>query len=179
MKLTIIRHATTEANQKRLFNGQYDENLSKQGLQDLPKIVAKLHDLDIDVIISSTLKRAIQSATPICIDHNITLQKDPRIIELNAGSFTMKPTDSLKDTFGLTMPELLDTYQYDFTDFGGESSDAVKKRVEDFLEDTKTIDANHILIVTHGGIVRWLHYLITGEKMGFSENLAVHEYDDI
>ena len=50
----------------------------------------------------------------------------------------MQPTDSLKDTFGLTMPELLDTYQYDFTDFGGESSAAVKKRVADFLEDIKT-----------------------------------------
>lgn len=179
MKLTIIRHATTEANKKRLFNGQYDEDLSEEGFQDLPKIVEKLHNFDFDVIIASTLKRAVQSATPICIDHNITLRTDPRIVELNAGSFTMQPTDSLKGTFGMIMPDLLDTYDYDFNDFGGENSHQVKKRVESFLKDVRSSDARHVLIVTHGGIIRWLHYLITGEKMGVSKNLAVHEYDDI
>jgi len=64
------------------------------------------------------------------------------------------------------MRELFNKYEYDLTPYGGESSAQVEKRVRSFYESLIKQPHETILIVTHGGILRWLHYFITGKKIG-------------
>ena len=68
------------------------------------------------------------------------------------------------------MRDLFNTYKYDLTPYGGESSTQVEARVRSFYDELKDQPYKTVLAVTHGGIVRWLHYLATGEKIGPRSN---------
>lgn len=110
-------------------------------------------------------------------DHKVEIDVDRRIIEVNMGSFTGQSFESTVEAFGKTSSDLLSTYAYDLKAYGGESSEEVKQRVSAFLDDLKASGYSSVLIVAHGGIIRWFYYLCSGEKVGRSPNLSVHEFE--
>jgi broad specificity phosphatase PhoE len=177
MKLIVIRHALTEANEQEFINGQFDDLLSENGRKEIPSIVKKLHPYKFDVIYSSPLKRAMETAMPVAEDHKVEIDVDRHLIEVNMGSFTRKPFASTVEELGMHSSELLNTYAYDLRSYGGESSEEVKHRVNSFLSDLKTSNHSSVLVVTHGGIIRWFYYLCKGEKVGRSPNLSVHAFE--
>jgi broad specificity phosphatase PhoE len=176
MQIIVIRHARTEFNKKELINGTFDEPLSEEGLQQIDDIIRSLSSYTFTDIYASTLKRSIQTAAPIAKARNIPLQKDPRITEVDLGSFTGKGWDSTIPYFGLNSSGLLSTCEYDFTPFGGESSGQTNARVQSFINDLRKNPSATPLIVTHGGILRWFHYLCTGEKAGRIPNSSIHTF---
>ena len=95
---------------------------------------------------------------------------------MDFGSFTTKSWESTKPVFGLDSKALLDSYTYDFTNYGGESAEQVKKRIEDFLSDLCKLPNQSPLLVTHGGIIRWLYYILKGNKHGVQPNASVHNF---
>lgn len=177
MKLFVARHARTKANDKGLINGQSNDVLSERGWQELPSIVEKLHRHKFEAIYSSPLKRAMETAMPIADDHGVEIDVDRRLIEVDTGSFTGQSYKSTIPAFGMDCTDLFSSYQYDFRPYGGESSDEVKTRLEDFLQDLKKSGFGSVLVITHGGIIRWFHLLCTGEKVGIFPNLSIHAFD--
>ena len=135
MKITVVRHASTNFNEKHLINGQHDDGLSPRGVSELPGLVEKLKTHEFTSIYSSPLKRALETAEPVSNAKGMPIIQDNRLMEVNFGSFTSKHWDSMQDIFGMSSSELLSTYSYDLKPFGGESSEQVKSRVEDFLND--------------------------------------------
>ncbi|PHJ13281.1 phosphoglycerate mutase, partial [Fervidobacterium sp. SC_NGM5_G05] len=65
----LIRHAVTEWNEKQLWQGVVDTDLSKKGIEQARKIghFFKMNDIKIDIIYSSPMKRAIQTAQEIAL----------------------------------------------------------------------------------------------------------------
>lgn len=165
MNLIVIRHAHTQSNTEHRINGHLDESLSNVGREQLPEITSSVHSQQIDIIFSSPLKRAIETAMPIAEDHNTEISIDKRLIEISAGSLTGKTYDSTIELFGVKSTELLDRYSYDFSAFDGETSEQVRQRVQSFLDDLCSKPYENVLIVTHGGILRWINYICTGEKI--------------
>ncbi len=176
MQLYAIRHARTSSNERQIINGQYDDEISAGGRQEIPLLVEKLRPHKFDTIYSSPLRRAMGTALPIAEEHNVDINVDRRIIEVNMGSFSNKPYDSMVPIFGKTSSELLDTYEYDLRKYGGESAEEVRARVNSFMGELKTANYAAVLVVTHGGIIRWLHYLINGRKTGKVPNLSIHKF---
>ena len=67
---------------------------------------------------------------------------------------------------------------YDWHELGGESFDDVKRRVASLLHEVKQESGNReALLVCHGGIVRMLTFLESGEKRGEISNAALFEFD--
>ncbi len=177
MKLIVVRHGRTENNEHEIINGQFDDLLSESGRQEIPILLKKLQSYQFDAVYSSPLKRALETVSPIAEDHNIDVNIDERIIEVNMGSFTGKPFESTTTVIGKTSSEWLNTYTYDLKPYGGESAEEVSQRISSFIKDVKGSKFNSVLIVTHGGIVRWFYYLCKGEKIGRSPNLGVHTFE--
>ena len=177
MRLIVVRHAVTNANERGLINGQSNDGLSEAGKASLPKLVAELHTEQLDAIYASPLQRTQDTAQPIADDHNLAVNIDGRLIEVNMGSFTLQPYTSTVELFGKTSPELLSTYEYDFTDYGGETAQQVEQRVQSFLDELKKEPYQAVCVVTHGGIVRWLYYLCTGQKVQASGNASIHHFE--
>jgi broad specificity phosphatase PhoE len=150
MKLILVRHGETEGNIKDLMQGQVHGTLSRRGKSQARKLSRRLKKENIDIIYSSDLKRAKDTAKEIKRFHpesKIRFVKDLR--EQCYGEFDGKH-HSLLDahlkknniTFRQWKPK------------GGESLKEKNRRAISFLK--KTI-RNHkdetILWVTHGGII--------------------------
>jgi len=170
MQVVIVRHGLSEANKRGVVSGHLDTVLTKEGKNQAQKLADRLAGLDIDVIYSSPLKRATETALPLAERLNKEIDIDRRLMELDWGSFEGKPNREFEKVFGADGRAILDTYKYDFTPFGGESSAQVKARVKSFVDDLKKQPHERVIIVCHGGIVRWLHFLITGQKITWQPN---------
>ncbi|MAG39352.1 hypothetical protein CMI41_00070 [Candidatus Pacearchaeota archaeon] len=82
MKIYLVRHGESKANAKGIHQGQkIDTSLSKKGLEQAKKIAERLKDKTFEIIYSSDLKRAYETAKEISKFHNLKIVKDKRLRE--------------------------------------------------------------------------------------------------
>ncbi len=177
MKLIVVRHGTTENNQTHLITGQLDIGLAKEGLEQANELANELSKYQIEAIYSSPLKRAIQTAEPIADKINLKITEDPRLMEVNYGEFTGRPGTSTIPVFGKDSTELMNSYEFDLQPYGGESNEDLEKRIGSFIKDLKSQDYKTVLIVGHSGTLRWLSYVITGQKIKRQPNASLSFFE--
>ena len=85
MTLVLVRHGRTELNARGLLQGRADAPLDELGQWQAARVAARLGR--VDQVITSPLRRAIDTATRLGVDPVI----DPRWIELDYGSFDGLP----------------------------------------------------------------------------------------
>jgi broad specificity phosphatase PhoE len=170
MEIIIVRHGLTQTNKDGIVNGQLDEPLAEEGETQAQSLAKRLENRGIEVIFSSPLKRTTLTALPIAEKINKEINVDHRLIEVHFGSFEGKPNEEMIKTLGHNARDFLNKYKYDFTPYGGESSEQVETRVRSFINDLKKMSYKRVLIVTHGGILRWIHYVVNGQKIGSRPN---------
>ena len=85
MVLLIVRHGRTVANAEGLLQGRVDNPLDEEGVRQAKQIGAALGP--IDVVVSSPLQRALQTAEPL----GLPCRVDERWIELDYGEWDEKP----------------------------------------------------------------------------------------
>jgi broad specificity phosphatase PhoE len=83
----IIRHGLTVANKNQITSGHTDTPLTKEGRLQARKLAERLENLDIEQIYSSPLSRAIDTAQPLAGKIKVKVNLDPRLMEVNFGSF--------------------------------------------------------------------------------------------
>lgn len=163
MKVYAIRHGLTELNKKKILNGQIDEPLSPEGIKQAEEAINKIPKT-IQFIYTSPMLRTRQTTEiinskllrPINIENSLT--------EIHMGSVAGKSWDSFKS--GLEMKKRHRAIQFNYQSEGGELAADVKKRVLRFLKEIYGKHEDYeALIVTHGGIIRVLHFLETGEEL--------------
>lgn len=157
MKIYVIRHGLTELNKKKVVNGQIDEPLAPEGIEDA-KTAISLTPKSIKQIYTSPLLRAKQTAGIINSKLNCPISIHTHLSEIHMGTLAGKSWDDMES--GLELKKKHRSIQFDYRPYGGESSEDVKKRVITFLKEINNKFKNYeVLIVTHGGIIRLLHLL--------------------
>ena len=135
--LTLIRHAKTEFNNKRLFQGQLDISLSESGINETIE-KSKNFPQDFDVCFCSPLKRTKQTAE-ILVPY-LNLNFDDRIKERNMGDWqgTIITDERLEQLQNKAVPP------------NGEEETDIDKRVAEFLEMVnENYKDKNVLVVTH------------------------------
>ena len=171
MELLIVRHGETLWNDKGLLQGQKDIELNENGREMARKLAGKLKDIPIDVVYSSPLKRAYETASLAIGDRDIPIITDDRIREIGFGEAEGTLFDEMvKDENGPFRYFFDEPGKY-FAPKGGESFEEVIERASEFwkevilpLEDT----CERIMIVAHGAVNR--------AQMCFVENRGPDEY---
>ncbi len=153
MILYVVRHGETVWNKEKKVQGITDIPLSKKGIKDALELQRLVDKLNIDVVISSPLSRARETAK-ILVDFKYPINTDDRIKErdwgLNEGAKidevdTIDCWDVILNT-SLNNIEPIQDFMY---------------RVSDFLEDIKVrYKDKNVLVVTHSAVVRAFHYLL-------------------
>jgi broad specificity phosphatase PhoE len=87
MQLIFIRHGETLWNKEGRVQGITDVELSDEGIKQAQLLALSLKNHNIEAILVSPLKRAIQTARIINEFHNLDIQTQCELIELNAGDF--------------------------------------------------------------------------------------------
>ncbi len=153
MKIFLVRHGESEGNRDNKFRGRVDyplTDLGKKQAQDLAKF---LEGFDIGKIISSPLKRALQTAQPISKIKKISIQEDQNFNNINLGIWENLTKDFVEKNFPKEWelwkktPEYLDVE-------GMEKLDDVMERSCIRLKEIVEISSTDILIVTHRAVLK-------------------------
>ena len=157
MKVYIVRHGESETNEKGLFTGWMDVNLT-----DLGKIQAKragefLKDVTFDKVYTSDLIRAKETAENAlagCCYEPLELLR-----ETNVGNLSGKPYLVVTDEQRVLIAT------DGFTMFGGESKDELNGRVSEFMRKLESEKNENVAVFTHGGWLRTFIDMVMGIKI--------------
>lgn len=149
MKLYLIRHGETDWNKTFRLQGQSDIPLNEYG-RELARITSDaLKDIAFDVIFSSPLSRALETAKIMRRERPVDIVTDERLKEISFGVDEGRSKDELGEHFSnfFFAPD-----QYVPSE-GGESYENVCRRAADFfterIEPLRSTDKT-VLIVAHG-----------------------------
>jgi len=162
MKLILIRHGKTEANEKHLYCGSTDLPLSESGKSELieRKNTVKYPSIDGFRILTSGMRRCEE--TLIILFGDIPHDTDTAFREMDFGTFEMRSYEEMKND-----PDYIAWITGDNeanVTPGGESGNQMTGRVIDGL--TRLMgEGRDTLIVTHGGVIAAIMtYLFAGEN---------------
>ena len=153
-KIYFIRHGETDWNLQRLVQSTEDNDLNATGIAQAQAIAQALHDLEPELrnfsFYSSPQKRAQHTTQIICAAQPrdfTTVKTDPRLRELEFGTWEGKPIDDMHHSAGYPKNGI---EHYHWQPEGGESYAQGVARVDAFLRSIP----GPVLIVSHGAIAR-------------------------
>lgn len=155
MQLYIVRHGETVWNLEHRVQGQTDVPLTDNGRKQAKELQQLVSTLNIDVVISSPLVRAKETAK-ILIDNKLPVHTDDRIIERDWG---------LNEGEDVELLDMTDCWDFSLNTRGLqiERLQDLMHRVSEFIEDIRVrYKDKNVLIVTHSAVLRVMHYLLSG-----------------
>jgi broad specificity phosphatase PhoE len=159
MRLIITRHGETEENKLDIIQGQLPGTLSDLGKEQAEKLAERLSEEKMDVILSSDLARALDTAKTIAKFHKgVPLEEKEILRERYLGKFQGKT----KADFKIPAENPIDDY---VTKEIGESHEEFMERARKIIEMIGKRPEKKILIVCHNGIGRTIIGTLLGKTM--------------
>jgi probable phosphoglycerate mutase len=150
-ELLLIRHAETDFNRQLRFQGHVDAPLNANGLAQAERLAERLADEPIDLLVTSDLLRARQTAAPWAARRGLRPMADARWREQAFG--VLEGLDA--PTIRARHPALWAAWvrhEADHAPPGGESHREFFDRIWQALREwTATHPGARIAVVTHGG----------------------------
>ena len=186
VKFIIVRHGFSLGNKEGRFTGQLDVPLDEIGYAQAE--CAARHILDnfkIDVIYSSELSRAYDTALPVAKALGLEINRRKGLNEVDVGLWAGKLIDDVEKEF----PESFALYKASpgLSHFdGGESYAELRERVvAEFHKLAEENEGKTVLVAVHGGVIRslvaaWLDIpleRLTDVPRASNASITVAEYE--
>ncbi len=140
MEITVIRHGETIDNRAKICQGHSNGELSELGIAQARALGESLSSQSFDLVISSDLKRAVDSAKLI-FGEGVTIKEDIRLRERGLAALQGRELD----------PSINYCAHID----GCESMEEFFGRVRDILAEIKSCySAQKVALLTHGLTIR-------------------------
>jgi 2,3-bisphosphoglycerate-dependent phosphoglycerate mutase len=156
-RLCIVRHGETAWNAEHRVQGQLDVPLNAVGLAQAQAIARALAGEKFDVIYSSDLSRALQTAQPLAALLDLPIQRDEGLRERHYGIFERLTYAEVKVTF----PEDYARFAARDPDYAFRTGESLKDFSERSIAAVTRIADRHpgqsILVFTHGGVLDELY----------------------
>lgn len=155
----LVRHGETEYNRQRIVQGRgVDTPLNGTGRRQAEAVAQRLAEVPLDVMYTSTLRRAIQTAEPIVRTHpDVPIYRLADLEEMGWGVFEGTAPSSQRRAAFEDMYARWHRGEFDFRIEGGESILDVQARGRRAMRHI--LDRHRgktILVVTHGRYLRVL-----------------------
>ena len=166
LRLLLVRHGETDWNLQRRYQGHIDVNLNKTGKQQSQKLAQLIQDVKLDLIISSSMSRAKETANIILQYHpHINLHLNNGLKEITHGFWEGK----LEEEIAQELPESLQqwhTHPSQLQISSGETLEILWQRTikifNAIIEESLKKKLQTILVVAHGVINQVLFCHILG-----------------
>jgi alpha-ribazole phosphatase len=146
----LIRHGQTEWNVSGKYTGQSDIPLNDTGRLQSQQLIEKLKDSPPDVVITSDLMRARETAEILAAPFNLPVQTDARLREINQGIWEGMAFSDIKAKYAAEFAARQDN-PLEVAPPGGETLRQVKERVLTAVASiTQTHQGMRVAIVAHG-----------------------------
>ncbi len=155
--ITLIRHAETEANAARRWQGSLNSPLSARGRDQVARLAARLDGAAPTRLVASDLDRAMHTASALG-----EAASDPRWREFHVGGWEGLTSEEVMRRYPGELEAL--TAGEDVAIGGGERMSAFRDRVLGALDDLidGLDDGGDAIVVTHGGVI----WAIIGHLLG-------------
>ena len=155
-KIILIRHGQSIGNATKTILGHTDLDLTSQGYLQAKTTAEFLINEKIDVIYSSDLKRAMNTAIPHAKLHNLEVIPNKKLREMYVGAWENMKIDDIIEKWGREMYEI--DWFGNFGTFRFPEGESIKEGGERFYSEVKAIcEANvgkTILISAHAAVIR-------------------------
>ena len=172
-KLVLLRHGQSQWNLENRFTGWKDIKLSEKGILEAKESgrLIKEKNIPIDIVYSSELKRAIDTAIIAMKEANydhlfnngeLIIIKNIAVNERDYGDLTGLNKKETAEKYGKEQVHIW-RRSYDVNPPGGESLKNVVERVKPYFENTMKKDLENrknILLSAHGNSLRALFLIL-------------------
>jgi len=168
--LSTLRHGLTELNRSQRTGGRLDVPLVEVGRQQAQDARAVFEGTPVDVVIASSLRRAIETAEIVTGWPRARLVIDDLAIERSFGEMEGLTQDEIREKFPMVIYVPIEHVRYSLNPPGGESFETLRARARTFL--TRTLAAHRgkrVLVSTHQNFMQQLH----GELRGIDPYAAL------
>lgn len=159
-RFTVLRHGESLGNFEGKHQGQADFPLTERGRNQTRALIArwKSEHKTFDLVISSPLERARETAQLITDDLELPLEFDPLWMERNNGLMAGLTPEEVRQT--LPQPDFI--HPYEAIGQVGESQWELYLRAGKAVQSLFKHPPGSYLIVSHGGLLNMFIYAILG-----------------
>ncbi|WP_051962928.1 histidine phosphatase family protein [Mesoaciditoga lauensis] len=145
-KIFLVRHGQTDANLYHIVQGQRDTPLNQNGRKQAIEVSKRLKNVKADIVISSDLKRAKETAEIISRECDLPLILDKRLREMKLGIWEGK---SFEEVMKEPSAQIWSKTPSKWKTEGSETLKDVQERMIDAISEFSRRYDN-LIIVSHG-----------------------------
>ena len=151
MKIFLIRHGETTGDLEYRYGGSYDDHLTELGKGQLEVTADSLVGKGIEIIFTSLLIRAKESAEIISSKIDCSVEVREGLQERHYGILTGLTTNEALEKY----PDVVEAHKNpQNTDPGGESYEDFKDRVLSAFKELTKEDYKVVAVISHGGPIK-------------------------
>ncbi|PWT82956.1 MAG: hypothetical protein C5B57_07835 [Blastocatellia bacterium] len=152
IRFLLIRHALTDA-VGRLFAGRLPGiHLNETGREQARRLAGGLESVQLTAIVSSPLERALETAAPIAVLHDLEVEVNAALTEIDIGEWTGREFKALDST---SEWQLYNRMRSLTTAPAGESLlDVQHRAMTAILALRGRFENGTIAVVSHGDVIR-------------------------
>lgn len=162
----FFRHGETDWNLQRIFQGHTDIPLNSRGQSQAESLAKKIQHWKPDIVLSSDLSRAVQTAQACQKFWNAPLIQSPLLREMNLGKAEGLHRNEVQGLVGDSWKKWVshDPQDEDFRFPEGESKSEARIRILNFLQTFSRDNPQYkrVVVSTHGGVLRRVTHGLPG-----------------
>lgn len=174
-KLCLIRHGETAWNAERRLQGHTDTPLNPKGVLQARQMAQALKDINLgfDVLYTSDLKRAVDTANAVVELFGVEAQVDSALRERNFGALQgLSITEAPLLRPDIWQAHIARNLDHDLE--GGESIQQFSLRVRNGLDSIQKRHAGKtILVVSHGGTLDMMYRIASNQSLSAQRIVSV------
>jgi broad specificity phosphatase PhoE len=151
MDLVLVRHAEPVRTPAGSVDGPADPGLTPRGLAQSRRLASWLAGERIDAVLSSPMRRAVETAEPVAAALGLEIEVVDGLIEYDSTSIDYIPTEELQSEGD---PRWLAMVEGRWEEFGAAPASEFKARVARTVEEIiDRFPGRRVVAVCHGGVV--------------------------
>lgn len=149
----LVRHGETDWNKKGIIQGKSDIPLNHTGIKQAEKLAYKLKEIKFDKAYSSDLIRAKKTAEILILNRDLQLETNIALRERDFGKFEGGHFSFLENA---KIHSVHKDRVSKLKALGVETDESLQERVVNYINKISKVNLGKtILVVSHGGVMRW------------------------
>lgn len=174
-RITTIRHGQTAYNLELRYAGSIDVPLNEKGSEDARIASGRLVDYEFDLVITSGLKRAIQTAEILVGERKLPIIQNELCNERDYGKMQGLTYVEVEEINPRILYLKLNSDFHSLNPPSGEDFPALRKRAKAFSQFLfQNYSGSNILVVAHGAFMQQLHGQFRGLDWTESLRHGIH-----
>lgn len=164
MKIYFVRHGETFWNKEKKIQGQSDIPLDEYGIELAYVTADAMKDISFDIVYSSPLLRAKETADILVKDRNLEVYTDSRLVEMSFGEGEGESLPEIHTHPEMKLYNFIHNPGEYIPPIGGETFEELYIRCKSFIDDVILPEEDKydtMLIVGHGALIRGFIHNIT------------------